>query len=573
MDLEETAPGTLRLRLLPNAHLKEDFVTVARGASIVASSLLCHHRCIQEAHLECAISTSRPAAQPSFPIFMCSQSSSQASRSLRSLRIIESHCLVYVYSERNASAHLDLRDVDAVMDLEMLYIHIGHFSERFAAEIDSLLKRNRNTLKNVTIFEVGPGNNKLSRVEDLAACKFLALRWSDATTHTVMPDIEGMLSLLRGSTALKEAAVKPVFPQQIVLIAKALETNRCLTKLTLQVKSHHSVEELFGALQVNKHLKELFLYSDILVSLTTRCARAVASALESNDCLQTLSIKGMHLPNGGMDELSKALSKNCTLQLLRMGRPDFPVSEVSALCKALQVNKSLKILKLSQIIGSDEERISLARQLLQHACYERVQLWDLSAEPYLRVLSPELASSAAGISDLWLSDICELSHETISVLFNALATSKKINRLTFDVFREYDHGVALLCKTLKNNRSIQSLRIRIFRGNATNEILRALAVNTSITELNMELHNPAEETWAVFSDMLSRNNVITSISVEFTRDDPQQFLEAYAQGLSSNRRILNVGYCVPGGTYIPPSLWVPVRRNRAALNRAMDFVL
>ncbi|KAH7976004.1 hypothetical protein HPB52_007392 [Rhipicephalus sanguineus] len=355
IDLEETVPGTLRLRFLPKAQEKGDYVTAARGASVVVSSLLCHHLCIQEVYLRCAISANTPPAQPSFPIYMRRQSSSPASRSLRLLRVTESPCLVYKCAAATASAHLDLRDMDAVIGLETLYINIGRFSQSFASEIDALLERNRNTLRSLEIFEARPGLYKLRMVQDLTACKFLALK-SLGNIDTVMPDVEGMVSLLRGSTALKDVTVEPMLPRQLLLIAKTLETNCCLTKLSLHVMSPYSIEELFGALEVNKHLKELYLCSFISVNLTSNAARAVASALENNNSLQTLCMKGPYFPDGEMGQWSKALSKNCTLELLRMRCYYFPVSEVSALCKALRVNKTLKTLKLWEVRGSEEER-------------------------------------------------------------------------------------------------------------------------------------------------------------------------------------------------------------------------
>ncbi|KAL3196145.1 hypothetical protein MRX96_015557 [Rhipicephalus microplus] len=49
--------------------------------------------------------------------------------------------------------------------------------------------------------------------------------------------------------------------------------------------------------------------------------------------------------------------------------------------------------------------------------------------PYFEVLRRELASSEAGVSELWLSNISELSYDTASVLFSALASSEKIQHL------------------------------------------------------------------------------------------------------------------------------------------------
>ncbi|KAL1472402.1 hypothetical protein MTO96_039354 [Rhipicephalus appendiculatus] len=570
LELAETTPGTLRLELDPRTQ-KEDFVTIAREASIVLSSLLSHHFCIQELDLECAISKCTPAAQPSFPIFMRRQSSSAASRSLRLLRIRESASLIYRYCPENSSAHLYLRDMDAVIGLETLDIDIRQFNQCFATEFDALLERNRNTLKSVEIFEARPGLNKLRMVEHLAGCKFLALGSLDQS-DVATPDVDGMVSLLRGSATLKEATVKSIDLRQVSLIAKALETNCCLTKLSLYVKTSDSIEELFGALEVNKHLKELSLNGSLYVNMT--CARSVASALKNNNCLLTLGMKTVILREGvGLRRWSEALSKNTSLHIFRMRCYCIPISEVSVLCKALRVNKSLKTLNLPEVRGSDEESASLARQLLEDECYDRVQLGTWT-EPYLTVLAPVLASSESCTSELWLPDICQLPHEIVSVLFNALCSNKKVKHLNVAVWNEPDHRVALLCETLKNNRVIQFLRILIGNCNSANEILRALTVNAAITKLDMTFYGAAlEEAMTAFSDMLSRNNAITNIKVAFDADDPRRFLEAYAQGMSDNRLIFELDYRVRASACIPPSLFVPVRRNRAALNRAMDFVL
>ncbi|KAL1419147.1 hypothetical protein MTO96_005256 [Rhipicephalus appendiculatus] len=80
---------------------------------------------------------------------------------------------------------------------------------------------------------------------------------------------------------------------------------------------------------------------------------------------------------------------------------------------------------------------------------------------------------------------------------------------------------------------------------------------------------------AAFSDMLSCNNTITKITVDFgTEGDHRLLLEAYAQGISGNRLIQDLVCCTYGPAHlIPPSLSVQVRRNRASLNRAIEFIL
>ncbi|KAL1419146.1 hypothetical protein MTO96_005255 [Rhipicephalus appendiculatus] len=321
--------------------------------------------------------------------------------------------------------------MDAVIGLERLYVYTHHFNDRRAAEIHALLERNRNTPNSVEIFFGHPGRNKLRMVEHLAACKFLKLGSVDDSEFET-PDVDGMVRLLGGSTTLKEATVYPIDLRQVSLIAKALETNCCLTRLSLNLKRSASIEELFGALEVNEHLRELFLVASVRVTMT--CARAVASALKKNNCLRTLDMRTMSLQDGvGLELWSEALSKNVTLHVFHMGYHGIPISDVSALCKALRVNKSLKTLKFWEVTGSEEERTYLARQLLADECYDRVQL-GIWTEPYLRVLAPVLASPEAGNSELRLPNIGDLSHETVSVLFTALASNKKVNRLTLAVW-------------------------------------------------------------------------------------------------------------------------------------------
>ncbi|KAL1487194.1 hypothetical protein MTO96_031059 [Rhipicephalus appendiculatus] len=545
LELVETAPGTMRLTFSPNTG-KEDLVTAAREASSVISSLLRHHACIQELNLECAISTNTSAAQPSFPVFMRPESS----------------------NPKPPGAHIDLRDIDAINGLETLYIDIGRFSQCFAAEIDALLERNRNTLKCVGISEARPGLNKLRMVEHLAACKVLTLESSEFI-DTTTPNVAGMVSLLHSSTTLKEATVNPIDVRQFRLIAKALETNRCLTKLSLYVRTRDSIEELFGALELNQNLKELSVLSRMYVNMT--CARAVAAALKKNSSLQTLHMETVILQDGvGLGLWSEALSKNVTLHVFRMKCGEIPMSEVSALCKALQVNKSLKELKLKELRGSDEERTALALQLCEDDCFDRVHFGPWR-EPYARVLLPVLASSPVGINELWLLDICRLSRESIIFLFCAL-DSNKIKHLTVHVGREPNDTVAPLCDTLKKNRFLESLCINIRNSDSANEILRALALNTAIIKLDITLELVAtEETTTAFSGMLSHNRAITNIRAHFEADDPGPFMEAFAQGLSRNRLI--VRYSVSPAVCCPPGLRGSFHRNRAALNRAMDFVL
>lgn len=558
-ELVETSPGTLLLRALSNVEVDSDPATVAREASFLTSWLLCRHLCIQELDVTCAIRDSAPADQPSFPIHVRPPSSTLSCRRLRMLNITES-----------VGARLDLRDVDAVVGLETLCIDAAETNRHFAAEIEALLERNRHTLKKVYICEHSPQRRDgLGTVESLVACEFLTLK--SPHNKSRMPDMDAMVRLMRASAALKEVTAQPILQGEVSVIAKALATNFTLTKLALYVETRGSIEELFRALEVNTNLKELLLYCCVFIN--TSCMRAVASALRNNASLRALYLGVVFLDDcEGLGQWSEALAKNCTLQFLRIYCGNIPMSDISTLCKALQVNKSLKKFLLPGVMGSEEERTSLARQLLADQCYDRVQLGPWT-EPYLRILSPVLASLHSSPEQLWLPDIGQLSHDSVSILFNALASSTRVNSLTVDVKHGPDARVALLCETLKKNRSIEFLRIDIEDGRSANDILLALTVNAAVVELDITLRvAAAEETTTAFSSMLSRNNAITNISIWLHVDDPRPFMEAIAQGMSANRLVVNVKCWAGNNTCVPLAILESVRRNKSALNRAVEFV-
>ncbi|KAL1460300.1 hypothetical protein MTO96_043371 [Rhipicephalus appendiculatus] len=357
---------------------------------------------------------------------------------------------------------LDLQDMDAVTAIETLIVRSREENHYFAAEINAVIERNKSTLKNVHIWESGRWRNEQRMLEVLVACQFLTLK-SDVRDRG-MRHVDATVTLMLISTTLREVTAQLIAEGDVPVIAKALEMNCSLTKLSLKICTGATIKELFTALEVNKNLKELLLCGTIYVEIN--CIQSVASALKENQCLRTLSIEGVSFHDGeGLDQWSEALSKNCTLQFLCVSGRIIPISNISTLCKALLVNNSLETMKVSEVSGTEEEITTLARQLLEDKCYDRVQL-EPWTEPYLRILAPVLASPQAYTRELWLSDIDQLSHDRASILFTALASNKKVNRITLTIGRDSDQKVALLCEMLETNTSIDYLWIRILKENA-----------------------------------------------------------------------------------------------------------
>lgn len=554
LELEESRPGALHLRSLHTAQVNTDPSRIAREASFLASWLLCNHTCIQDLSVSCMILA--PEEQGPFPIRLLRPSSKTTCRRLRALKIFE-----------GSTAHLALPDIDAIVGVETLHVDIARPNEYAAAKIDALLQRNHSTLRRVGINDHGENSHALKSVESLVACEYLALR--SLRGESGLLEINSVTRLMSFSSTLKELIAFPIAQGDVPIIASALETNRTLTKLSLHVEKCSSVEKLFEAVELNHTLKDLFVLG--IADASTTFVQAVASALKNNRTLKSLYMLVRRGGCRGLRHWSEALWKNCTLLFFGMFQWQFPVIEASALCKALRVNKSLKKLKLMSVSGSEEERVSLARQLLADKCYDRVHLGCWTAAS-LRILSPVLVSSERCPEQLWLPDLCQLSHDIVNAIFSVLASNKRVNHLEVSVKHEPDARVALLCDALKRSRSIEFLRIHIMNGNSANEILRALAVNKSITEVNMSLQVPAaQETVAALSDMLLLNKSITIIVAWLPADGNRRFMDSVVQGMLGNRKIISLTCC--SQLYIPPDLLESLRRNMSTLNIAVEFVL
>ncbi|KAH6924300.1 hypothetical protein HPB50_014713 [Hyalomma asiaticum] len=537
LELEESRPGALHLRSMHTAQVNTDPSRIARDASFLASWLLCNHTCIQDLSVSCMIRA--PEEQGPFPVRLLRPSSTTSCRRLRALKIFE--C---------STAHLVLADIDAIVGVETLYVDIARPNEYAAAKIDALLQRNHSTLRKVAINDHGENSRARRSVESLVACEYLTLR--SLRGESGLLEISSVTRLMSFSSTLKELIAFPIAQGDVPIIASALETNRTLTKLSLHVEKCSSIEKLFEAFEMNRTLKDLFVLG--IADTSTTFMQAVASALKNNSTLKSLYM----LVRRGRLQRTEALWQ-------------FPVIEASALCKALRVNKSLKKLKLMSLSGSEEERVSLARQLLADKCYDRVHLgcWT---EASLRVLSPVLVSSERSPEQLWLPDLCQLSHDIVSAIFSVLASNKRVNHLEVSVKHEPDARVALLCDALKRSRFIEFLRIHIMNGNSANEILRALAVNKSITEVNMSLQVPAaQETMTALSDMLLLNKSITVIVAWLPADGNRRFMDSVVQGMLGNRKIISFTCC--SQLYVPPDLLESLRRNMSTLNTAVEFVL
>ncbi|KAK8759432.1 hypothetical protein V5799_002932 [Amblyomma americanum] len=564
-ELVEAKPGSLRLQSIPRGKAERDSAAAAREASSLLSWLLGHHRCVEELAVTCAVHTGDISEEAPCSIRLRPLPARDAWRSIRRLEI-----------EERPSAALVLRDVDAVIGVETLKINARAIKPKFAAEIEGLLRRNSSSIKAVDISDM----NRLPRsvikaLDCLNNCESLAIS-SLIDFVRGLPDMNSVAQLVQTSKVLKELSVDPVMDEQISVTAEALKTNPALTKLTLFIPdSTIPPRALFPALEINTTLKELRLTG--CCSMDALSGQALASALRKNTCLQELYIEDVDIDASSMKDWPDALSQNTALECFQLSSEQLPISGISALCKLLPANKTLKKLVFAGFQAAQEERLALAEQLRNDGCYGRVQLpWT---EADLPGLLSALAAPSVCPGELHLPDICQLSEDGLKLLCDALTPSKRVRTLSAIVLGEPLARGTALCQMLRANRSISCLRLSMAddgAGDFVRYVLHALAVNTAITEIDIHLDKIDRlDTATAFSYMLSRNTTATNISLWFSTTFPRQFVREISRGMTLNKLVVDLKFVTEKLCCDPSSLVVfeALRRNRAALNRAVDFVL
>ncbi|KAH9382994.1 hypothetical protein HPB48_023631 [Haemaphysalis longicornis] len=549
-ELVEPRPGKLCLRSIRRDDGDIDIhpATLAK-ASFLVSWLLQHHRCIDKIKIACNVCSGFRKKEAPFPIRLRPASGTDSRRTIRDLEVQSDASSRYSDVVLARHSIYELEDLDAVGGLERLTLELLEVEPAVVAELARLLQRNASSIK---------------------SCESLTLssRWC---SH--LPSMKPVARLLHSSTALKELSIDPVANvTQISAIAKELETNTSLAKLDLRMAgSQCPLAAVFTALQVNTTLRELSVAD---FHFSRECEQALSLLLQKNTGLRLLFIRDAYVTDSSLHMLAAALTRNTTLESLHLASK-LHIDAIAEICKALLINKTLKKLQFTGFICPQASRADLARQLAQDDCYDRVKLvWT---EPDLPGLTAALTSSVAGFEELRLPDICSLSEAGLKQLFDALASNECVRTLSINIRGDPGEKGTALCKMLKVNRSIECLYLAINEDTCSfvEEVFYALAENASITKVVLRMDVVCRlETGTALSYFLAHNKTANKFFVGFQTHLPAKFVDVFSQGMVHNKTIVKFGLLLNSyGINAGFQLYEAVRRNRGALNRAVDFVL
>ncbi|KAH9382835.1 hypothetical protein HPB48_023397 [Haemaphysalis longicornis] len=574
-ELVELRPGKLRLQSMPHgdADFKRGRPTATAEASFLLSWLLQHHPCIEELNVAYNLHPSNDGKHTPFPIRLRPASGSDSRRTIRYLEL--EGCIDDRLSTVLGAQHssFGLEDLDAVGGLESVRLSYKQISPKLAALLAKLLRRNAGSIKSFEIFnDEGPRhvNEALRYLFNCESLRLLAYHCGGRPSS-----MNSVARLLHSSTALKELTIAQIAStEQMSLIAKELEANTTLTLLNVHVGGAIcSPEPVFTALCANATLKELQVTD---CHIRGECGRALALLLLKNTGLRHLYIGDVEMSESSMFLLADALALNTTLESLHFSSEMLPEYGVAALCKALRTNKTLK-----KLIFTDFEWVEdfstepVSRQISKGDLYDRVQLtWT---EPDLPGLTAALNLSSAGLERLYLLHFPNLSVGRLKLLFNALASNTSVRTLGVRIEEDPREKGRALCKALRSNRTIQFLDLYVdcdeykFVG----EVFRALEENAGITKMHLGIGSVRRfETATALSHLLAHNTTATKCFLTFFDKLYPKFVQEISQGMLQNRTIVKFGlrHNLPCDEASFP-LFEAVRRNRGALNRAVDFVV
>ncbi|KAH7944316.1 hypothetical protein HPB52_018229 [Rhipicephalus sanguineus] len=550
-ELVETRPGSARLQKADCDDCDSDksVKDVAREAAVLISWLLEHHLCIEELSLYYPRGYGHKAPPVPFPIRV----------------------------RPSVGDLFELEGLDTVRGIEKLKVVSSKVTFKFAAQLESLLRRNASTLKAVKITKARLPRNVDYALRCLVNCESLTLcpyyDWGRRA-----PSLVSVAQLLRTTSALKNLSIL-ICPikrkKQLTTIAEAVKVNTSLTKLSVSsMEINFSPEPIFVALEANKTLKELQLQE---CNIGVFSGLALAKALWKNTSLRSLRITESAISADSMQLLAAVLRVNSTLEEIELSsRESLHYSGISVLCSSLAKNNTLKKLTLGKFRATRQEREALAQTLTTNDSYGRVQMsW---AKPDINGLWNALISATACPEEVRLREIPSLPKEALELLFNAIASSERVR-----AFRALWEGNvqakgAAFCEMLKSNRSIRILDIFIGTGNANlvHDVFHALAENEGITKVMIGLDAlESDEAATDISYFLARNKTATSFYLTTVRHSLyEEFVEEFSKGMWQNRLIvdfkLNKNLICDEGSF---TVFEAVRRNKAALNRAVDFIL
>ncbi|CAN8003681.1 unnamed protein product [Ixodes hexagonus] len=453
---------------------------------------LTKHRCVQTVSLECTVLLK----QPSYLLSMGLTSN------VRHLRLGAEG----VRSVNEEELCEGLASIACLESFEVIGLDVGH---ALALAIADVLKRNGSHLKKVGF---GHSYNISQRsvnilLRGVLHCNCLT---ELAFDNNVKPrGMKKVARLVQSSSTLHTLSLKQSShnDKSMIILAEAFAGNNPVRSLKL-CNCQASLAPFFRALETNETLRELDLTD---CNVGGRSTDSLSAALVKNTGLHDLVLSTCQLEDVDMETLAEALETNCTLRSLNMRHNRQGIRGSNAMFKMLGKNKTLKNLALSTFRIEDHERPALAVQLARSRCYGQVSTdWGEADLPNLTLA---LATPSTSPTVLRLH-IFSLPTVHVCAIFETIATNNQITELQVECFTRRDPTkMDAFYRAIVGNESIRRLHLILADSGFTLLVTasKALLLNTTITELEVECENMTLRGTKHLAHMLARNRTLTKV--------------------------------------------------------------
>lgn len=239
-------------------------------------------------------------------------------------------------------------------------------------------------------------------------------------------------------------------------------------------------------------------------------ARAVAEMLCVNTSLTHLGLRGSCLGDKGLALVTDILKTNCSLKILDISDTEMTATGGRLVADMLQTNTSLTSLDVSDnAIGNCKVLFQMicdsTRCSVTSVAARRVKLSLLCWQLLTASLRDNAKIRGLDLSNNFISDSLE------SAFVEALVTTTSLTSLSLSHIRLSKVYFAKLAQFVITTTALEELDLSLSLGGR--EIIDALADNSSVTKIKLQMCSFGSETWARVINLLAMNSTLTSLDL------------------------------------------------------------
>ncbi|CAN7988148.1 unnamed protein product [Ixodes hexagonus] len=360
-------------------------------------------------------------------------------------------------------------------------------------------------------------------------------------------------------------------------IFEALRSNRTLLKLSVlrPTCNPDSLRTLALSMSENTTLRFLKIVIDIEAHCPNRSHWThLADVVRTNTGLTELDLRACGLTDDFAAALGLALAVNSAILKIRLEENLFTTEGAYSLVHSLRFNAVVREVRLGSVRGEDDDRERLFDQIIRTGSTRRLRIHH--EERDFRSLSDALRANH-NFPEMYISGYVG-DPEPMEHLFQSFTLGwDHITTLHISVTGTLDSYCAhYLSFFFMSSTALRSAVLNfITRSSASATLLGGLALNKTITRLQLEEWDFDATVADVLARVLSQNCVLHHVNIRLKkRDELRAIRSSLQRGISNNFTLLTLElqYGQDGRSIAVCEVLHVLRRNELILNRAVDFV-